>query len=51
MLAGGDVSKDEEDEGVLNPAVGSQKELVPGGGSEQAEPNAGAKDAAADMGE
>ena len=51
MLASDDVSEGKEDEGVSTPAVGSPKELVPRGGSEQAEPNAGAKDAVADMGE
>ena len=51
MLAGGDASEGEQDDGVLTLVVGSPKELVPRGGSEKAELDAGAKDAAADMGE
>ena len=51
MLADGDVSEGEEDEGVSTPAIGSPKELVPGIGSEQAEPNVRAKDTAAATGE
>ena len=51
MLAAGDASKDEEDEEESALAVGSPKEVVLGGGSKQVEPNAGAKDAAADMGD
>lgn len=48
MLAGGDASEDEEELALV---VGSLKEVVLGGGSEQAKPDAGAKDAATDMGE
>ena len=51
MLVGGDVLEGEKDERVLTPAVGSPKEMVPGGGSEQAEIDARAKDVVADMGE
>ena len=48
VLAGGDVSEDEEKSA---PAVRIPKEVVLGGGSNQAEPDMGAKDAAADIGE
>ena len=48
MLAGGDATKDEEESTL---AIRSPKEVVLGGGSEQVEPDTGAKDAAANMGE
>ena len=49
MLASGEVSEDEEE--MSTPAIGSPKELGPGDGSDQAKPNAGAKDVALDVGE
>ena len=51
VLAYGDPSEDEKDEEESAPTVRSPKEVVLRGGSEQAEPDAGAKDAADDMGE
>ena len=49
MLAGGEVSEDEEE--MSTPAIGIPKEMGPRDGSDQAEPNAGANDVAPDVGE
>ena len=53
MLATGEDATDKEDENEeeSTPVVGSPKEVVLGGGSEQVEPDVGAKDTAADIGE
>ena len=49
MLAGGEVSEDEEEMSI--PTIGSPKKTGPGDGSDQAEPNTGAKDVAPNVGE
>ena len=50
VLAGGDVSKDEEEE-MSTPAIGSLKEKGPQVKTESTEPDVGAKEAAVEIGE